>query len=236
MFDPFGDFDSKGYLRNNFGKKDTREVKESEYMSFSYNLPKAMEFLKNCKTVNYDSVLETHRILFSDMYPWAGKDRLETAPDIAVTKGDVVFAGAREIRRAVDYASKLAQEPPSGMARRPGEIIGTLAYAHPFLEGNGRTILTVTGELAHRAGIQIEWNRTDKAEYLDALTHEVVRPGHGVLDKYLAPFVQPTLSETKRGDLASLESLKPEHGLSTDEGLTGSTLSRGREPEGGREI
>jgi cell filamentation protein len=56
------------------------------------------------------------------------------------------------------------------MKAKPGEIIGYLAYGHPFLDGNGRTIMTVHSVLAQRAGFSIDWSATKKDAYLDALT------------------------------------------------------------------
>jgi cell filamentation protein len=51
--------------------------------------------------------------------------------------------------------------------------------------------MVVLNELAHRAGISIDWSRTDKDAYLQALTRELDRPGAGELDNYLKPFVGP---------------------------------------------
>jgi len=79
------------------------------------------------------------------------------------------------------------------MASDPGELLGTLAYGHPFLDGNGRTIMVVHTELATRAGIHIDWAGTDKQDYLAALTQELDRPGKGELDSFLKPFVGPAV-------------------------------------------
>jgi fido (protein-threonine AMPylation protein) len=38
------------------------------------------------------------------------------------------------------------------MKARSGEIMGYLAYGHPFLDGNGCTIMTAHSALAQRAG------------------------------------------------------------------------------------
>ena len=79
------------------------------------------------------------------------------------------------------------------MADKPGEVMGYLAYGHPFLDGNGRTIMVVHAELAQRAGISVNWAATDKSEYLNALTRELDRPEKGHLDAYLKPFVGPAI-------------------------------------------
>jgi hypothetical protein len=40
------------------------------------------------------------------------------------------------------------------MKAKPGEIMGYLAYGHPFLDGNGRTIMTVHSVLAQLVGYE----------------------------------------------------------------------------------
>ena len=80
------------------------------------------------------------------------------------------------------------------MKARPGEIMGYLAYAHPFLDGNGRTIITVHSVLAQRAGFSIDWSVTKKDAYLDALTKEIENPSKGHLDAYLKSLMRDAVS------------------------------------------
>jgi cell filamentation protein len=80
------------------------------------------------------------------------------------------------------------------MKARPGEIMGYLAYAHPFLDGNGRAIMTVHSVLAQRAGFSIDWLATKKDAYLDALTKEIENPSKGYLDAYLKPLMRDPVS------------------------------------------
>lgn len=75
------------------------------------------------------------------------------------------------------------------ISTRPGLIMGLFAYDHPFLDGNGRTMLLVHAELCFRAGMSVDWTRTQKDPYLRALTLEIEAPNDGHLDAYLAPFV-----------------------------------------------
>lgn len=49
MFDPFGDFESAGYLRNIEGLKDAREVKIQEHLFFEANLEEALAFLASIR-------------------------------------------------------------------------------------------------------------------------------------------------------------------------------------------
>ena len=134
-------------------------------------------------------MLKTHGILFGAVYPWAGQDRTQTAPKLTIKKGPVIFANATEIRAAVQFALRKGQDKASIRAK-PGEIMGYLAYGHPFLDGNGRAIMTVHSVLAQRAGFSIDWSATTKHAYLDALTKEIETPSKGYLDTYLQPFMR----------------------------------------------
>jgi cell filamentation protein len=189
-FDPFGDFATRGYLRNIANEKDLSIVRRLEHASFVTGLEPAFRDLGTAKTLTYDHVLATHKMFFDAVYPWAGEDRLATLPNHAVVKGNVQFAHPKDIRAAVDYALHNGQDR-SFMAKKPGEVMGYLAFGHPFLDGNGRTIMVLHALLAQRAGFSIDWAKTDKAAYLEALTKEIDEPGKGRLDAYLASFRAP---------------------------------------------
>jgi fido (protein-threonine AMPylation protein) len=79
---------------------------------------------------------------------------------------------------------------PSDLGKNPGEIFGFFAHAHPFLDGNGRTILTVYSELCRRAGFLIDWPQIPKSDFLMALTKELMRPSAGYLDSLLRPYMK----------------------------------------------
>jgi len=194
-FDPFGDFETKGYLRNAARAKDRDIVRRMEHSAFTTALDGAFADLTKRKTLTYEDVLATHKALFDAVYPWAGGDRLKHAPDLAISKGEVRFADPPEIRRSVEWALKRGQDPDV-MTANPGTVMGYLAYGHPFLDGNGRTIMVVHCVLAHRAGISIDWASTNKTEYLAALSKELKDPDKGHLDAYLKPFVGKALKES----------------------------------------
>jgi len=195
-FDPFGDFETQGYLRNLAKEKDPDIVRRLEHTSFTTGIDAALEGLAEIEHLSYQDVLETHKILFEAVYPWAGQDRLKTAPELAISKGPILFARPQDIQRAVEFALTHGQEKKF-MAAKAGEIMGYLAYAHPFLDGNGRTIMVVHTILAQRAGISIDWAATGKAAYLSALTQELDDPGKGHLDAYLKPFIREAITDDR---------------------------------------
>jgi cell filamentation protein len=195
-FDPFGDFETRGYLRNLANEKDPEIVQRLEHTSFTTGIDAAFARLAPIKRLSYRDVLDTHKILFEAVYPWAGQDRLQIAPDLAVSRGPVLFAYPKDIQRAVDFALEHGQDAKF-MAAKPGEIMGYLAYGHPFLDGNGRTMMVVHGVLAQRAGFSIDWAATAKSDYLSALTKELDDPGKGHLDAYLKPFVRDAITDDR---------------------------------------
>jgi cell filamentation protein len=190
-FDPFGDAATRGYLRNFAGASDPAIVKRLEYRAFRENVGRALDMLAGVNVIAYDDVLATHRVLFGSVYPWAGEDRTQHAPDIAISKGgrSDLFAHPQDVRMACEYALREGRSREV-MANRPGFVMGLLAHAHPFLDGNGRTIMVVHTELAHRAGRRIDWHGVEKGAYLAALTRELEAPGQRYLDDYLQPFLQ----------------------------------------------
>ncbi|QJT83033.1 Fic family protein [Kosakonia sp. MUSA4] len=194
IFDPFGDFETAGYLKNSLGLKDPEEVKRSEHLMFELSINEALDFLAKVDPIDYKAILHVHKILFCEFYPWAGQDRCELVPGLAVFKGSpdnprhTAFEHPKGIKHAIDYALQLAARHER-FKNKPGEVMGLLAFAHPFLDGNGRTILLLFMELSYRAGFTIDWARTNKDDYLQALSAEIENPSQGHLNRYLAPFI-----------------------------------------------
>ncbi|MEZ8532531.1 Fic/DOC family protein [Vibrio cyclitrophicus] len=198
VFDPFLDFEENGYLQNRFKEKDPNVIRELEHTMFRAGLDDALEHLSKREEITYGDFLEVHRILFSEIYPWAGKDRNELVPDKAISKGGVKFCHPIEIQRSIAYGLQLGQDKEY-MLTNHGEVMGLFAYGHPFLDGNGRTMLLIHTELCHRAGFSIEWEKTTKVDYLTALSKEIEKPRDKPLNAYLSQFIGPTRSRDSWG-------------------------------------
>ncbi len=188
-FDPFNDNEIRGYLRNHAGINDPAIVRRLEHNAFAGNIVKALQLLKDAGDLNLEHVQKAHKTLFSDVYPWAGEDRSQNASDLNITKGAISFQMAPYVPHGVAHALDNGNDPAKFRAD-PGKVIGELAYAHPFLEGNGRTITAVVSELARRAYFHIAWPETNKPDYLTALTLELDEPNKGHLTNYLKPFIR----------------------------------------------
>jgi len=191
VLDPFEDFATEGYLRNRYKEKDLAIMGRLETAAFREQVHPTLRYLRRVPDIRYEHVLETHRRLFDSVYPWAGQDRLENAPHLRIVKAGYreLFALPDSIRIAAEYALQLSRDK-AFLREHPGQVFGYLAHAHPFLEGNGRTILTVYAELAQRAGFHVLWEEIEKDLFLTTLTEELLRPG-SAMDALVLPYVRP---------------------------------------------
>lgn len=187
MFDPFGDYHSRGYLRNLFGEKNLETVKDLEISAFKLNIDAAINEIAS-REINYKTFKFTHRSLFESIYPWAGEDRASNAPDIAIAKAgyEKMFCHPKSVKIASEYALK-----DFGTSEFcPGTCFSGLAHAHPFLDGNGRTILTFHSEIMRRTEKHVEWEKTNKDDFLTALTNDLNNPDQGFFADYLNPYIK----------------------------------------------
>ncbi|CAN5640409.1 Fic/DOC family protein [soil metagenome] len=191
-FDPFGDFHKAGYLRNIEAEKNISIVKAQEKVFFEAHLEDAMDFLRRIRgPVSYMHFRKVHEILFVEFYPWAGQDRQQLGVAAQVSKSGVVdFERAPLIAKAVQWGLDMGNDAHK-IRLKPGAVMGAFAWAHPFLDGNGRAMMLVHTELCRRAGFLIDWPATNKVAYLDALSRELKDTSSMHLDAYLVPFLRP---------------------------------------------
>lgn len=181
MFDPFNDYDQAGYLRNFLGEKNLEKVKLLEEHAFVQNLTNTLMRLSETESLNYDNLKETHRLLFSGLYPWSGDDRTQNHSNHTVKRGDIEFASPYDIQRAFNAGLD---------ASTLGKTLGYWAYAHPFLECNGRAIFTFFSSYISSQGLTLDWPNIDAQEFLGALGDQVNNLEGRALDQMLDPYFQ----------------------------------------------
>jgi cell filamentation protein len=80
----------------------------------------------------------------------------------------VYYAPRSELEHRVDQAlgeldggEALRTLDVHEFARRMAVLYAALDYAHPFLEGNSRTLRSFTSQLANVAGFELDWDTSD---------------------------------------------------------------------------
>jgi cell filamentation protein len=79
--------------------------------------------------------------------------------------------------------------------------------------------------LAQRAGFSIDWSQASKDDDLRVLSQELDRPGKGILDAYLKPFIRDPIAYEK---LAESIALAP--GIGGSDVTTNEVLGEANEP------
>ena len=121
-------------------------------------------------------LMNIHRFLFEDIYPFAGHIRCEQ-----ISKGETLFFPPHLIGQELDKVfAKLHSEKMLYETDRERQIehlsyiMSELNIIHPLREGNGRTIRELIWCMALRYGFTLDWSHVDRGTMLDAAIRSVV--------------------------------------------------------------
>ena len=104
---------------------------------------------------------EIHRILFEEIYDFAGKIRT-----VNLAKGNFRFAPVLYLESALHSIEQMPQSTFEQIVEKYVEM----NIAHPFQKGNGRSIrIWLDQILKKELGKVIDWSLVDKEEYLTAM-------------------------------------------------------------------
>lgn len=156
-------------LENKLGITSSAELAEAEEKISKKKAAELFEngYLENLEAGTYKALAEIHRFLFGEIYEFAGKLR-----EVNIAEGNFRFAPVTYLREAIGNIEKM---PQSSF----GEIIEKyveMNVAHPFREGNGRSMrIWLDMMLKKETGQVIDWRKVDKDDYLLAMERSPVR-------------------------------------------------------------
>ena len=115
----------------------------------------------------FASLQTIHRILFEDIYDFAGKIRT-----VNLAKGSFRFAPLMYLDAALQNIDKMPQSDFDQIVEKYVEM----NIAHPFREGNGRaTRIWLDCMLKKEIGMVVDWSKVDKEDYLLAMERSPIR-------------------------------------------------------------
>lgn len=120
---------------------------------------------------SYAGFKAIHRHLFQDVYDWAGQERRYTTSrdDYKPFAKPRDIAGLMEDRFAVlESQGFLKGSGAAGFAHGSAAAINAFNEAHPFLEGNGRTMRTWLRQIADANGFDVALEASDARAWNDA--------------------------------------------------------------------
>ena len=114
-----------------------------------------------------EALFTIHKFLFEDIYDFAGELR-----DVNISKGNFRFAPVMYLKVSLENIEKM----PQGSFDEIVEKYVEMNIAHPFSEGNGRSMRIWLGlMLKKEIGKVIDWSMVDKEDYFMAMERSTVK-------------------------------------------------------------
>jgi len=119
------------------------------------------------KVGTFSGLAQIHKLLFSDIYDFAGKMR-----DVNIAKGHFRFAPLMYLTQSLKHIDKMPQKTFDEIIEKYVEM----NIAHPFREGNGRAA-RIWLDLILKKELKkvVDWNKIDKNDYLSAMERSPVK-------------------------------------------------------------
>ena len=123
--------------------------------------------LDDIEVCTYAGLQAIHRYLFEEIYPFAGQTRR-----LNMSKGSFRFASALYLDEALEKISVMSWNTFEQIVAKYVEM----NIAHPFLEGNGRSMrIWMDAMLKSALGKVVDWQKIDREDYLLAMERSPVR-------------------------------------------------------------
>lgn len=123
--------------------------------------------LDELKAGSFAALQEIHKTLFDEIYDFAGEIRT-----VNLSKGNFRFAPVMYLEVAIANVEKMPQSTFDEIVEKYVEMNA----AHPFREGNGRS-MRIWLDLMFRQEIKqvVDWSMVDKDDYLLAMERSPIR-------------------------------------------------------------
>ena len=136
-------------------REEERISKKSAARLFEQNL------LNNMSSGTWTTLQDIHKLLFQDIYDFAGELRT-----VNISKGNFRFVPVMYLSEAVKTIESMPQNSFDEIVEKYVEM----NVAHPFREGNGRSMrLWLDHMLCAELQKTIDWSQIDKEKYLSAM-------------------------------------------------------------------
>lgn len=141
-------------------REEERISKKSATRLFEQNL------LNNMSSGTWTTLQDIHKVLFQDIYDFAGELRT-----VNISKGNFRFVPVMYLAEAVKTIESMPQNSFDEIVEKYVEM----NVAHPFREGNGRSMrLWLDHMLCVELQKTIDWSQIDKEKYLSAMERSPV--------------------------------------------------------------
>ena len=137
---------------------------------------------------DYNHLLQIHKYLFSDIYPWAGEIRT-----VGMSKNNTDLCQPEHIKEYLNIILSKINETIKNINNKfeLSNYIATLfyqlIYIHPFREGNGRTIREFIRQLIESLNFEFGSFNIEYENINDDILALCLTGGYGMTSLFLAP-------------------------------------------------
>lgn len=156
-------------IENKLGIKNSVELAREEERITKKKVVALFESgrLEQLEAGTFDSLKEIHKVLFEDIYEFAGQLRT-----VNLAKGNFRFAPVLYLQSAIEQIETMPQSNFNEIIEKYVEM----NIAHPFREGNGRSMrIWLDCILKKQIGKVVDWSKVEKEDYLLAMERSPVR-------------------------------------------------------------
>lgn len=156
-------------LQNKLGINNSNELALEEERITKINALKLYDTNKisEIEIGTFKALSEIHKILFDDIYYFAGKIRKEN-----IAKGNFRFASCIYLEEILKKIDEMPQNTFDEIIKKYVEM----NVAHPFREGNGRsTRIWLDMILKSKLGKVVDWSKVNKEDYLLAMERSPIK-------------------------------------------------------------
>ncbi len=152
--------ENTGVLINYLGITDAEELNQAESDLTIVRLKQILE--SPDFEYSSDALLDLHKSMFQDIYPFAGKIRkIDMEKSEKMLSGfPMIFSGSGQISKKLKKAFKEQEVDFNGnkteVTRALAGFMGSIWEIHPFREGNTRSIITYTMKYARHNELNLD--------------------------------------------------------------------------------
>lgn len=156
-------------LENKLGITDRLELKRQEEKLSKLKAKELFDsgLINAIEVGTYKGLQAIHQYIFEEIYNFAGKTR-----HVNISKDNFRFAPIMYLEGALEHINKMPQHSFDEIVEKYVEM----NIAHPFREGNGRTMrIWLDLMLKQELGKVVDWSKIDKEDYLLAMQRSPIR-------------------------------------------------------------
>lgn len=162
-------YEDSDVLKNKLNIRDADKLFEVERHITDVKTEVIYQLADKKKVFGKAFFLTIHKVLFEDIYEWAGKIRT-----VDIAKGTLfcrVFAIQEELDRVFYELSNenyLLKYKDDELAIKMAYFLSEINAVHPFREGNGRTQRLFMEVIAYKAGYHLDFSDITDQEMIEA--------------------------------------------------------------------